>query len=87
MKYAVVIPPRVQRSIELLPKNVASRVLRAIVQLRERSRPEGCAKLAGHVDIYRLRIGDYRVVYQIKDRALLVLIVRVAHRRIVYRNL
>jgi mRNA interferase RelE/StbE len=48
-------------------------------------RPQGCEKLEGVRDLYRVRVGEYRVVYQVSDNILLVLVVRVAHRRDVYR--
>ena len=49
------------------------------------SRPAGCKKLVGSEHTYRLRIGDYRVVYDIHDAMLIVLVVRIRHRRDVYR--
>ena len=48
-------------------------------------RPPGCDKLAGVENLYRIRVGDYRVVYQIRDEMLLVLVVKIGHRREVYR--
>ena len=50
-------------------------------------RPAGCRKLSGTDDAYRIRVGDYRIVYQILDRVLIVYVVRVAHRKDVYRGL
>ncbi len=54
--------------------------------LAEDPRPRGCKKLAGREDIWRVRVGDYRVLYQILDDALLVLVVRVRHRKDVYEE-
>jgi mRNA interferase RelE/StbE len=50
-------------------------------------RPAGCRKLTGADDAYRIRVGEYRIVYQIADKVLIVHIIRVAHRKDVYRGL
>jgi mRNA interferase RelE/StbE len=56
----------------------------AISSLQSNPRPAGCKKLAGNADYYRIRVGDYRVLYEIRDRVLLVLVIKVGHRREVY---
>lgn len=61
------------------------RVIAAIGALAEEPRPAGAEKLAGRADRYRIRVGDYRVVYSIEDAALIIWIVKVGHRRDVYR--
>ena len=53
---------------------------------RAAPRPSGCKKLSATENAYRIRVGDYRVLYEIQDRRLVVLVVRVAHRREVYRG-
>ena len=63
-----------------IPKIVAE-----IAGLAEDPRPDGCKKLVGSEHTYRIRIGDYRVIYDIQDEILVVLIVRIRHRRDVYR--
>ena len=60
---------------------------KAIDALARAPRPAGCIQLAGADDAYRIRIGDYRVVYEIADKVLIVYIIRVAHRKDVYRGL
>ena len=69
-----------------LPRNILQRADAAIQQLGETPRPIGCIKLTG-IDAYRLRIGDYRIVYTIDDPGRLVVIHAVRHRREVYRGL
>jgi len=54
--------------------------------LEENARPSGCVKLAGEPDLYRIRVGDYRIVYQVKDTALIVLVLSIGHRRDIYRR-
>ncbi len=63
------------------------RIAAAIDGLAPDPRPEGCAKLAGAGDAYHIRVGDYRIVYQIFDRVLVVHFIRVTHRKDVYRGL
>ncbi|MDQ2867387.1 MAG: type II toxin-antitoxin system RelE/ParE family toxin [Verrucomicrobiota bacterium] len=62
------------------------RLRAAIDALGEEARPTGCVKLAHAPDLYRIRVGDYRVVYQVKDTALVVLVLSIGHRRDIYRR-
>ena len=56
-------------------------------ELAHDPRPPGCLKIIGADDAYRVRVGDYRIVYQIEDRILVVYVIRIAHRSDVYRGL
>jgi mRNA interferase RelE/StbE len=67
------------------PKRLRQRLVAAIADLADNPRPAGCEKLAGAEDGYRIRQGDYRAVYTIDDSARVVLVVKVGHRREVYR--
>jgi mRNA interferase RelE/StbE len=69
-----------------LPNSVFQRVARAILNLEREPRPPGCRKLRGVQD-YRLRVGPYRILYSVDDRARMVVIWAVGHRRDVYRGL
>jgi mRNA interferase RelE/StbE len=62
------------------------RLRTAIDSLEREARPTGCVKLAGLPDLYRIRVGDYRVIYQVKDTELVVLVLSIGHRREVYRR-
>lgn len=66
-------------------KKDRKRIVAAILALADEPRPVGCEKLAGASDRYRVRVGRYRIVFSIADRDLIVLVVRVAHRKDVYR--
>jgi mRNA interferase RelE/StbE len=66
---------------------VREKLVEKIDGLGQQPRPVGCQKLAGDSDLWRFRWNDYRVVYQIEDAVLHVLVVKVAHRREVYRGL
>ncbi len=63
------------------------RIEQALLQLRRNPRPAGVKKLSGHIDLWRIRVGDWRIVYRIEDGRLLILIVTVAKRGEVYRKL
>jgi len=68
-----------------LPENIRVRLARAIDALADNPRPIGVEKLSGYADRYRIREGDYRIVYTIHDTALVVLVVGVGHRKDIYR--
>jgi len=82
--YKVLIKPSAVKELEALPKKERQRIARRIQSLGVEPRPHGCEELAG-ADKYRARQGDYRVVYSIDDRAQTLLVVKVGHRREVYR--
>jgi mRNA interferase RelE/StbE len=83
--YTIEIAPAAERALKKLEANIQKRIIKALLKLEEESRPSGVKKLSGEDELYRIRVGDYRVVYQIQDDELVVLVVRVAHRREVYR--
>jgi mRNA interferase RelE/StbE len=70
--------------MDALSEPMFTRTDKKIVALVHNPRPQGCQKLRGQKDIWRIRIGDYRVVYSINEARKLVSILRVAHRREVY---
>lgn len=83
--YSVEVKPPARKEMESLPDNMLARVLRKLEALRDVPRPAGCKKLKGYKDLWRVRVGDWRVVYIIDDSARLVSVTRIAHRREVYR--
>jgi mRNA interferase RelE/StbE len=78
--YRVILPRAVQKALGRVHPDMQRRIRARLLALAENPRPPGVVKLAGPDELYRVRIGTYRVVYTIEDRALLVLVVRVAHR-------
>jgi mRNA interferase RelE/StbE len=84
-RYAIQVKPAFEKDFDALPKDVQRRVTAKIDTLASNPRPSGVEKLAGAEALYRVRIGDYRIVYEIRDAVLIVLLVRVRHRREVYR--
>jgi mRNA interferase RelE/StbE len=87
MPYRLRIKDSARKHIARLPKSDQRRVMAAIADLADTPRPEGVRKIGGADNAYRIRVGDYRVVYEIIDRIVTVYIVRVAHRKDVYRNM
>ena len=83
--YDVLIERTAERDIKSLPTALFDRILPRIKALADNPRPTGCHKLAGSKNDWRIRIGDYRVVYEIDDPRKQVKIFRVRHRREVYR--
>ncbi len=69
------------------PRDLRQRLGAAIDALASNPRPRGCKKLVGHDNLYRLRVGDWRITYIIKDADLIVLVIEVAPRGGAYRNL
>lgn len=84
MAYALSVPKVVEKQLDALPSSARDNVIKAISRLRDEPRPPGCVKLKGY-DAWRIRVGDYRVIYEIQDEQLAVLLIRVAHRREAYR--
>lgn len=82
--YTILILRRAQKELAQLPGNAYERVRDAIRALGQNPRPPGCLKLRGR-EGWRIRVGDYRVVYEIDDQAQTVTILHVGHRRDVYR--
>jgi mRNA interferase RelE/StbE len=84
MTYTVLILRRAQRELQRLPQEDYERVREALRGLAQHPRPPGCLALTGRAG-WRIRIGDYRVIYEIDDVQHTVTIVHVGHRRDVYR--
>ncbi len=85
-RYAVIYKTSADKALRKLPTAVQVRIATATDELGDNPRPRGCIKLKGEEDVWRIRVGDYRIVYTIEDDKLIVLVVRVAHRRDVYRD-
>ena len=82
--YSLFIKPSAAKEIEAVPKPDRRRIVSKIMSLSSDPRPPDCEKLSGH-DQYRIRQGNYRILYEIHDVKLIVVIVKIGHRRDVYR--
>ena len=85
MPYTVLLRPAADRDRRSLPPDTHQRIAQALLSLEADPRPSGVAKLAGSHARWRIRVGDYRIIYEVDDSSLQVLILRIAHRREVYR--
>jgi mRNA interferase RelE/StbE len=86
MRYEIIIKPAAEKGLDKVPRPVRRRILEALEELRSNPRPLGCVKLSGDENLWRIRVGDYRAVYEIQEKVLLVLVLRIAHRKDVYRK-
>jgi mRNA interferase RelE/StbE len=84
-RYSVQFAPSAGRDLAALDKPVQRRVAARIDALAENPRPAGVTKLQGEANAWRIRVGDYRILYTIEDRRLVVLVIKIGHRREVYR--
>jgi mRNA interferase RelE/StbE len=84
MKYEVIITKSAQREIRKLPNSLIEKVIATILPLAENPRPVGSIKLEGSKNGYRIRIGDYRILYTIEDKIRIVEIESVKNRREAY---
>ena len=84
-EYAITFARSARRELEAMERSLAHRILERIEELATEPRPVGCRKLQGRTGLWRLRVGDYRVVYSVDDRQRLIDVVAVRHRREVYR--
>ncbi len=82
--YRIAVKPSAARELDKLPGPVVARIMPRLEVLAENPRPPGCKKLKGGDKVWRIRVGDYRVVYTIDDDDLLVEITRIRHRSDIY---
>lgn len=87
MTYGIEFTEKALSELAGLPKDVQSKLAERIAALAENPRPPGSRKIKGYTDCYRIRQGDYRVVYAVIDRDLVVLVARAGHRKEVYERL
>ncbi len=88
MKYRVQIAEKIEKKFKRIPRKEKDRIIKKIDLLAENPRPETCKKLQGSKKspLYRIRVGNYRIIYTIQDKVLLVLVVDVGNRKDVYRD-
>jgi mRNA interferase RelE/StbE len=86
LQYRVFFQPSADRALKKLPDAVQRRIVAKVEMLAHDPRPSGVVKMSGGENLWRVRIGAYRVVYEIRDDRLVILVLRVAHRKDVYRG-
>jgi mRNA interferase RelE/StbE len=85
MTYRIEFVNQAAKQFRTLPVQIQEQLKTKIDALSTNPRSYGVTKLAGEDDLYRIRSGDYRIIYNIQDRQLLILVVKIGHRRNVYR--
>lgn len=83
-KYKIEVKKSAVKEFKRIPSNDLKRLINIITSLKENPRPSGCVKLSSE-ELYRIKKGKYRVLYQIKDDILMIIIVKISHRKDVYK--
>lgn len=83
--YSIEVETSAAKALARIARPYQGKITTAIAALATEPRPHGCTKLSGRTDAYRIRVGDYRVVYTINDGIRIVRVQKIAHRREVYR--
>ena len=86
MAYTIELSRDAERQLERFPPPLHLRVSAAIDALRTDPRPRGVRKLTGFANRWRIRVGDYRILYEIHDAQLLIIIIEAGHRSSIYRS-
>ena len=84
-KYRILFKRSVSKDLRRLPGKDSAAILESVLHLAENPRPDGCEKLSAE-EKYRIRQGVYRIIYEIRDKILLVVVVKIAHRKEAYRR-
>lgn len=84
-RYRVEISRTAEGQLRKLPRKDQRRLAKAMLALGRDPYPSGCRKLTGYEDIFRIRVGVYRVIYSVSGRKLVIIILKIGHRRDVYR--
>ena len=87
MAYRIEFSPAAEHQFKKLPREIQLRFKPRLDGLMNNPFPRGVKKLSGEENIYRLRVGDHRIIYQVQQKALLVLVVKLGHRKEVYRRI
>ena len=85
MNYAILITRKAQKALSEIPINYQDKLIETIYALANNPYPHGCKKLSGR-EAWRIRIGNYRVIYEINESALSIVVVNIGHRKDVYKS-
>lgn len=82
--YEILLSKTAHKQLSALPLFIHNRIVEDISALAHTPRPNGCKKLKGYKTAYRIRTGDYRIIYEIEDKVLRILVVAIGHRKNIY---
>lgn len=84
-EYKIFVKKSAEKEIAALPVRIIENLYKVFIDLQFEPRPHGVKKLSGHYNLYRIRIGDYRVIYSIEDAQLVIHVLKAGHRKDVYK--
>lgn len=84
-RYSIEITATAEKQLRKIPRNDQVRVVRAMMGLADDPHPHGCRKFTGYEDVYRIRAGTYRIIYCIERHKVIIVILKIGHRKDVYR--
>jgi mRNA interferase RelE/StbE len=87
MAHRIEVSPAAARQLKKIDRRVLPQIAAKIDALATEPRPHGCEKLSGYDDLYRVRVGDYRIVYGVEDQLVLIVVLKVANRAEVYQRI
>ena len=87
MKYGIVFRASVKKDLRRIPQLIVERLKAVLLSLRDNPFQQGSEKLQGHDHYYRIRVGQYRIIYEVTTEIRIITIIRIAHRKEVYRIL
>ena len=83
--YEVLLSKAARKQLASLPAFIHNNIIEDISSLATMPRPDGCKKLKGYKNSYRIRTGDYRIIYEVEDKVLRILVIAVGHRKDIYK--
>ncbi|HLG19994.1 MAG TPA: type II toxin-antitoxin system RelE/ParE family toxin [Bdellovibrionota bacterium] len=86
-KYRIEFSRSAERQLKAVPRADQERIVRSILSLESNPFPSGVRKLSGYDDVFRIRVGTYRILYSVQGTHLLVIVLKIGHRKDVYRGL
>jgi mRNA interferase RelE/StbE len=87
MGHRIQVSPAAARQLKKIDRRVLSQIAGKIDSLASEPRPHGCEKLSGYDNLYRVRVGDYRIIYGVEDRLVLVIVLKVGNRAEIYQRI
>jgi mRNA interferase RelE/StbE len=84
-EYEITFTRTARKELEILDNRIVRRIIRKIESLASNARPTGCEKFKGHENLWRVRVGDYRIVYSVNDKMRIIDITLIRHRKDAYR--
>ena len=85
MSYEIIIRKNAGKELKAIPRKIQESIIENIYDLKENARPDGCKKLSGMENSWRIRVGRYRVIYSVYDDILVIEVIKIGHRKDIYQ--